>query len=80
MQAAPLFAAQAAREAAPQVVGRSPRAHAKARRRRDQSGKATPRASVAAQRADAAALAAICGLLEGPRPGVFCFNMACACA
>ena len=60
--------------------GRSPRAHAKARRRRDQSGKATPRASVAAQRADAAALAAICGLLEGPRPGVFCFNMACACA
>ena len=45
--------------------GRSPRAHAKARRRRDQSGKATPRASVAAQRADAAALAAICGLLEG---------------
>ena len=53
--------------------GRSPRAHAKARRRRDQSGKATPRASVAAQRADAAALAAICGLLEGPRPGVFLF-------
>ena len=55
--------------------GRSPRAHAKARRRRDQSGKATPRASVAAQRADAAALAAICGLLEGPRRGVFLFSI-----
>ena len=55
--------------------GRSPRAHAKARRRRDQSGKATPRASVAAQRADAAALAAICGLLEGPRRGVFLFSL-----
>jgi len=49
---------------------RSPRAHAKARRRRDQSGKATPRASLAAQEADAAALAAICGLLEGRRLGV----------